>query len=166
MVQYAHRCKTPDIYGVLSPVSCHQRTCALRAPTAFSARINGIRAENAVTVNSRDLVGFYPRSSIVHGWLLHPRTIDDPRGRLLVRATSQPPRKGDALALTKPETFAARHAVPRATPALLGQRSGCDRAPSSQRTPPRPHPKGWKARSACCRSWQAWRRRRCRARQP
>jgi len=73
------------------------KTCARRAPTAFSARINGIRAENAVLVNSRNLVGFYPRSSISHGWLFHPCEIDDPRGRLLVRATSHTPTTGGAI---------------------------------------------------------------------
>jgi len=32
-------------------------TCALRAPTSFSAMINGIRAENEVLVNNKDSVG-------------------------------------------------------------------------------------------------------------
>jgi len=46
------------IYSVINAVACRNQTCALRAPTAFSARINGIRAENAVMVNHKDSVGF------------------------------------------------------------------------------------------------------------
>ena len=33
------------------------KTCALRAPTSFSGRINGIRAENEVLINNKDSVG-------------------------------------------------------------------------------------------------------------
>jgi hypothetical protein len=40
---------------------CCQRTFALRAPTAFSARIESIRAENAVTVNNKDGVNVFLR---------------------------------------------------------------------------------------------------------
>ena len=47
-----------SIYSVINAVACRNQTCALRAPTAFSARINGIRAENAVMVNHKDSVGF------------------------------------------------------------------------------------------------------------
>ena len=36
-----------DIYSVISVVACREQTCALRAPTVFSARIKGIRTENA-----------------------------------------------------------------------------------------------------------------------
>jgi len=43
---------------VLSAVLFQPRTCALRAPTVFSARIKGIRAENAVSVNNKESVGF------------------------------------------------------------------------------------------------------------
>jgi len=39
-----------------------RKTCALRAPTALSARIKSIRAENAVLDNSKNVQGFYPRS--------------------------------------------------------------------------------------------------------
>jgi hypothetical protein len=62
--------------------------CALCAPTAFSVRIKVIRTENAVTVNSRKGLGFYPRSSIARGCAFHPCAIDDPRGRAAVRASS------------------------------------------------------------------------------
>jgi hypothetical protein len=67
-------------------VACDERSCALRAPTLFSVRIKTIRTENKVMVKSKDNTGFYTRSSIVRGWLYHPRTIDDPRGRFFVRA--------------------------------------------------------------------------------
>jgi len=47
-------------YGGLNTVACQERTCALRAPTVFSVQMD-----------------------------FHPCAIDDPRGRFLVRATSQ-----------------------------------------------------------------------------
>jgi hypothetical protein len=62
------------------------KTCALRAPTAVSVRIKTIRTETAVTVKTKDGVGFHTRSSIACGWVHHPRAIDDPRGQVLVRA--------------------------------------------------------------------------------
>jgi hypothetical protein len=42
----------------LNTVAGHERTCALRAPTAFLARIKDIRARNAVSVNNRESMGF------------------------------------------------------------------------------------------------------------
>jgi len=63
---------SPDflaIYSVNNVVACRKWTCALRAPTASSARIKGIRTENAVLINSENGVGFYTRSPIAHGWL-------------------------------------------------------------------------------------------------
>jgi hypothetical protein len=41
------------MYGNLNTVACEQRTCALRAPTAFSVRIKTIRTENAVMDKTR-----------------------------------------------------------------------------------------------------------------
>jgi hypothetical protein len=35
---------------------------------------------------SKDREGFYTRSPIVYGWVHHPNTIGDPRGRFFVRA--------------------------------------------------------------------------------
>jgi len=43
-----------DIYSVISVVACREQTCALRAPTVFSARIKGIRAENTVLINNKN----------------------------------------------------------------------------------------------------------------
>jgi hypothetical protein len=51
----------------MNVLAWRQWSCALRAPTAFSARINGIRAVNTVLVNSKDGIGFYARSSIAYG---------------------------------------------------------------------------------------------------
>jgi len=65
------------------------KTCALRAPTAFSARTNDIRAENAVSVDGKS--GSWSLFKIVDcaGMAFNPCVIDDPRGRFLVRATTQ-----------------------------------------------------------------------------
>jgi hypothetical protein len=72
-------------------IACHQRTCALRAPTAFLVRIKTIRTKNAVMVKSNDgLALFLYKIADCVRIAFHPCAIDDPRGRLLVRATSQP----------------------------------------------------------------------------
>jgi hypothetical protein len=46
---------------------CQVKTCALRAPTSFSARINTIRTESEVLINGKDGPGVYSRSSIACG---------------------------------------------------------------------------------------------------
>ena len=46
---------------------CSRRSCALRAPTALSARIKGIRAETAVMINNKRGFGFHTRSPIAPG---------------------------------------------------------------------------------------------------
>src|SRR4030067_664077 len=68
--------------------ACDERTCALRAPTAFSVRIRSIRTETADIVTSKDSGGFHKRSPIAYGWVHHPCAIGDPRGRVFVRAKS------------------------------------------------------------------------------
>jgi len=46
----------------LSIASELSKTCALRAPTAFSVRRKALRTENAVMVKSKDGAGFLTRS--------------------------------------------------------------------------------------------------------
>jgi hypothetical protein len=41
------------------------------------------------TVGIKPGAWVFTRSSIARGYAFHPRAIDDPRGRILVRATSQ-----------------------------------------------------------------------------
>jgi len=65
----------------MSAAPCHEKTCALRAPTASLVRIKNIRTKDAVLINGKDGLGFYTRSPISHGWLYHPCEIDDPRGQ-------------------------------------------------------------------------------------
>jgi hypothetical protein len=62
---------------------------ATRANRVFGTDKKRIRTENTVMVESRDGLGFHTRSSIAHGCAFHPCAIDDPRGRILVRAISQ-----------------------------------------------------------------------------
>ena len=64
--------------------------CALRAPTVSSARIKTIRAENTVMDKNKDRAGVLYKIVDCTRMAIHPCAIDDPRGRLLVRATSQP----------------------------------------------------------------------------
>jgi len=82
----------PDLpeNGVSNAVACRKRICALRAPTVFLVRKRTIRTKNTVMDKATMAWDcFYPRSSIARGCVSHPCAIDDPRGRLLVRATSQ-----------------------------------------------------------------------------
>src|ERR1039458_8069201 len=62
-----------------------------RAPTAFSVRIKTVSVQKTrLWIKARAVWrGFYTRSSIAHGCAVRPCAIDDPRGRFLVRATSQ-----------------------------------------------------------------------------
>jgi hypothetical protein len=62
---------------------------AARANRVFCTDEKHIRTENAVMVNTKQGVGFHTRSPIACGCAFHPDAIDDPRGRLLVRAKSQ-----------------------------------------------------------------------------
>jgi hypothetical protein len=62
---------------------------ALRANRIFGTDEKHIRTKNAVMNKAKMAHGVYPRSSIVRGYAFHPCTIDDPRGRVLVRATFQ-----------------------------------------------------------------------------
>ena len=50
-------------------VACHEKTCALRAPTSFPVRIKSIRTGNEVLINDKNDFGFYSRSPIAYGWL-------------------------------------------------------------------------------------------------
>jgi hypothetical protein len=78
-----------NIYCVLNTVACHERICALRAPTAFLVRIKTIRTKNAVMIKSNDgLRLFLYKIADCVRMGFHPCAIGDPRGRLLVRATS------------------------------------------------------------------------------
>jgi hypothetical protein len=43
--------------SAMNAVACREWNCALRAPTARSARIRDIRTENAVTVNNKGGAG-------------------------------------------------------------------------------------------------------------
>jgi hypothetical protein len=70
---------------------------AARANRVFCTDKKRIRTENTVMVESKDGADFYTRSSIAYGCAFHPCTIDDPRGRLLVRAKSQLCNCGDAI---------------------------------------------------------------------
>jgi len=63
--------------------------CALRAPTVFSARIKTIRAENTVMDKNKDSAGVLYKIADCIRMSFYPCAIDDPRGRFLVRATSQ-----------------------------------------------------------------------------
>jgi hypothetical protein len=66
---------------------------AARANRVFCADEKRIRVENTVIVENKENAGFYTRSSIAPGCAFHPGAIDDPRGRVLVRATSKPGNK-------------------------------------------------------------------------
>src|ERR1035437_135976 len=87
--------------------------CALRAPTVFSVRIKSASVQKTrLWIKARAVRGgFYTRSSIVHGCAFHPCAIDDPRGRFLVRATSQLCNKGDAIVVATYRSFLAPEAV-------------------------------------------------------
>jgi len=64
--------------------------CALaRANRVFCTDKKRIRTENTVMKKRPVWGGFYIRSSISRGCAFHPREIEDPRGRFLVRAMSQ-----------------------------------------------------------------------------
>jgi hypothetical protein len=77
-------------YGVLNAAACDERTCTLRAPTAFSVRIKSIRTENAVLVKSKDGYGLLlSKVADCARMNFHPCAIGDPRERFFVRATSQ-----------------------------------------------------------------------------
>jgi hypothetical protein len=62
---------------------------AARANRVFFADEKRIRKENTVMIKTIREAGGYTRSPIACGCAFHPRAIDDPRGRLLVRATSR-----------------------------------------------------------------------------
>ncbi|MFH1044587.1 MAG: hypothetical protein V1796_05965 [Pseudomonadota bacterium] len=89
-------------------MSSTSKPCALRAPTVFSARMKSASAQKTkfqwrlmrearyAGTKTRFWIkakavwgGFYTRSAIAHGCAFHPRAIDDPRGRLLVRAKNR-----------------------------------------------------------------------------
>jgi hypothetical protein len=77
-------------YGVLDAVACDERTCALRAPTVFSARMKSVSARKSrLLIKTRTVQGFYTRSPIACGCAFHPHAIGDPRGRFFVRAKLQ-----------------------------------------------------------------------------
>jgi len=60
-----------------------------RAPTALSARIETIRAENAVMDKNKDSLGLLLYKIVdCERMSFYPFTIDDPRGRIFVRAIS------------------------------------------------------------------------------
>jgi hypothetical protein len=61
---------------------------ALRANHVFYTDEKRIRIENMVMNKNKNSVGFYTRSSIEHGCACHPCSIEDPRGRDAVRASS------------------------------------------------------------------------------
>jgi hypothetical protein len=67
------------------------KTCALRAPTLFSARMKSTSVQKTrLWIKAITAWGsFYTRSPIASGCAFHPRAIDDPRGRLLVRAKNR-----------------------------------------------------------------------------
>jgi len=57
------------MFGVLDTVACHERTCALRAPTMFLVRINTIRTKNMVMDKSKVGVGLlYKIASLQRGY--------------------------------------------------------------------------------------------------
>jgi hypothetical protein len=62
---------------------------ATRANRVFCTDKKRIRTENPVMMKNKDSLGFNTRSLIAHGYAFHPCAINDPRGRILVRATSQ-----------------------------------------------------------------------------
>jgi len=67
-------------------ISCCRWRCALRAPTAFSARIKGIRPENAVLIKTKNGFGVLFEIVDCTRMAFHPGAIGDPRGRDAVRA--------------------------------------------------------------------------------
>ncbi|MEK7438494.1 MAG: hypothetical protein AAB150_16590, partial [Pseudomonadota bacterium] len=60
-----------------------------RANRVFCTDEKRIRTENAVMGKTKGFFGFHTRSLIAHGCAFHPCAINDPRGRLFVRAKSQ-----------------------------------------------------------------------------
>jgi hypothetical protein len=63
--------------------------CALRAPTMFSIRMKSASVwKTRLWLTPNRALGFYPRSPIARGYVFHPRTIGDPRGRDAVRASA------------------------------------------------------------------------------
>ena len=87
-----------SIYGALNIVACDERTCALRATTVFLVRINTIRTRNTVMDKGNNGSGLLLYKIVDCAWMgSYPCAIDDPRGRLLVRATSQPYDSGRAI---------------------------------------------------------------------
>ena len=71
--------------------SQRRKHCALSAPTAFSLRIKSVSVEKIRLLIKPNWGGFYPRSSIARGCAVHPRAIEDPRGRAAVRASGAAP---------------------------------------------------------------------------
>jgi hypothetical protein len=63
--------------------------CALRAPTVFSVRIKGIRTENTVMDKNEGSAGVLYKIVDCARMDSYPCAIDDPRGRLFVRAKWQ-----------------------------------------------------------------------------
>jgi hypothetical protein len=86
------------VYHVLSTVASQQKTCALRAPTLFCVRIKTIRTQNKVMVKSdKGLELFFYQTADCVRTRFRPCAIGDPRGRIFVRATSQPYNNGGAI---------------------------------------------------------------------
>jgi hypothetical protein len=81
---------------------------AARAKRAFFTDKKGVIKDDTVSAKSKNNTGFYTRSSIVRGWLYHPRTIDDPRGRLFVRAMYAVACHKQTCALRAPTLFSVR----------------------------------------------------------
>jgi hypothetical protein len=75
--------------SAMNAVACRKWNCALRAPTAFSARIKDIRTENAVTIDNKNGAGFLLSDHRLRtdGSFIRAQSVML-RGQLLVRATS------------------------------------------------------------------------------
>jgi hypothetical protein len=79
------------IYGVFSSAVGHERTCALRAPTVFLGYGKKLPyPKNTVMDKSKGGLGCVLYTIVDCARMaFHPCPIDDPRGRIFVRATSQ-----------------------------------------------------------------------------
>src|SRR5450759_3084766 len=66
---------------LLQRLECHQRICALRAPTVFCVRIKTIRTQNTVMDKSKDSAGVLYKIADCVRTAFRPCAIGDPRGR-------------------------------------------------------------------------------------
>jgi len=74
------------MYYVLDSAGRDERTCALRAPTVFSARMKSVSAQKTRFWLNLERCGALYKIVDCARMDFHPCAIDDPRGRFFVRA--------------------------------------------------------------------------------